>query len=583
MKNIKMINLKIDNILVTVPEGSTILEASKLAHVTIPTLCYLKEINAIGSCRICLVEVKNMRPLVAACVYPVTEGMEVFTHTDRVIRSRRLNLELILSTHVRNCQACKKSTKCELQRLSYEYGCNDIRFEGAIPTRRVDNSSLSIIKDSAKCILCKRCKAVCSNVQTVNAIAVNGRGFESYLGCAYGEKINKTACVGCGQCTLVCPTGALMEQNNVDDVTKALNDPNLITVVAYAPAVRFGIAEEFGYPMGTNAEGKLNTSLRMLGFKHVFDINFAADLTIMEEAEELKHRLTTNGVLPMITSCSPGWLNFLAAFYHEMLPYHSTAKSPQQMFGATLKTYWAEKNNVDYKKIFLVTVMPCLAKKDEIYHRKNTHPDARDVDAVLSVRELAHLLKRQGIKFNELKESGTDNPLGEFTGAGAIFGATGGVMEAALRTAADELSGQSLKEIEYTKVRGIKGIKKASVTIKDKTINVAVVSGLGNARMILEEIKAGNKNNYHFIEIMGCPGGCLNGGGMPIIDPNTISFQERTIARAKGIYKQDRNLPLRKSHENPYIIQLYKEYFEKPGSHKAHEILHSSIPKREFI
>lgn len=583
METKKMINLKIDGVSVSVEEGSTILDAANQAKITIPTLCYLKKINAIGSCRICLVEVKNVRPLVAACVYPAAEGMEVITHNARINRSRKLNLELILSTHSKNCLSCNKSTKCDLQRLSYEYGCDEERFSGALPPPKADDSSPSIIKDSRKCILCKRCKAVCSEVQTVKAIDVNNRGFESYLGCAFGKKIADTACVNCGQCTLVCPTGALMEKNEIDKVLAALNNKDLITVVAPAPSVRYGIAEEFGEPMGTNAEKRLATALRILGFNKVFDINFGADLTIMEEAHELIERVKNNGKLPMITSCSPGWVNFISAYYPELLPHLSTAKSPQAIFAATLRTYWAEKNNVDPKKIFLVTIMPCTAKKDERLHRDDVMRDGHDVDVVLTVRELGRLLKRQGIDFNNLQESEFDNPMGEFSGAGAIFGATGGVMEAALRTAADWMTGTKVGAIDYKKVRGIKGIKSASIDINKTTINVAVASGLSNARKLMEEIKNGNKNNYHFIEIMACPSGCLNGGGMPLHNPNVISFEERAKLRSKGIYKQDQYAHIRKSHENPSIIQLYKEYFDKPGSHKAHELLHSHIHERKFI
>jgi NADP-reducing hydrogenase subunit HndD len=580
---VKKINLKINSVNVSVDEGTTILQAAKLANITIPTLCYLEKINAIGACRICLVEVKNIRPLVAACVYPVSEGMEVTTHNERINRIRKLNLELILSTHIKNCLSCDKSTKCELQKLALEYGCNENRFGGAMPERTTDASSPSIIRDSQKCILCKRCKAMCYEIQDVRVIAVNKRGFESYLGCAFGAKLDETACVGCGQCTLVCPTGALTERNDIDKVVKALADPELITIVAPAPSVRVGIAEEFGAPVGTNATGKLAASLRLLGFKYVFDIDFAADLTIMEEANELIQRVSNNGVLPMMTSCSPGWVNFISAYYPEMLSHLSSAKSPQQMFGATIKTYWAEKNHIDPAKIFVVTIMPCTAKKGEILRPAiNTHENVNDIDAVLTVREYAKLLKRYGVKFNELPDADFDSPLGESTGAGLIFGATGGVMEAALRTAADTLTGKNLTNIEYKKVRGIKGIKEATVKIGDHTINVCAASGLKNARMVLEQVKA-KKKNYHFIEIMACPGGCVNGGGMPLQPLNEISFAQRAKLRAQAIYRGDRAKTIRKSHQNPMIIQLYKEYFGKPGSQKAHHALHTTYQSRKFI
>ncbi|MDR0739973.1 MAG: [FeFe] hydrogenase, group A [Mycoplasmataceae bacterium] len=578
----KKINLKIDGISVSVPSGSTILDAANVANVRIPTLCYLRKINAIGACRICLVEVKNIRPLVAACVYPASEGMEVLTHTDRVNKARKINLELILSAHVKNCLSCAKSMNCELQKLSLEYGCNENHFKGAMPKRTVDNSSPCLIRDSQKCILCKRCKAACYETQTVKVIAVNNRGFESYLGCAYDAEMNDTACVSCGQCTLVCPTGALMVKSDVDKVLNALSNPELTVVVAPAPSVRVGIAEEFGEPVGTNAEGRLVTALRMLGFNKVFDIDFAADLTIMEEANELVERIQNKGLLPMMTSCSPGWVNFLTAYYPEMIPHLSSAKSPQGMFGATVKTYWVEKNKLDPAKVFVTTIMPCTAKKHEILRKKDMHDNTPDIDAVLTVRELGLLLKRQGINFTKLSNGTFDDPLGESTGAGVIFGVTGGVMEAALRTAADTLTGKSLDSVDYKKVRGTKGIKEATVDINGMKINVCAASGLANARRVLEDVKSGKKQ-YHFIEIMACPGGCVNGGGMPIHNPNEISFEERAKARAKSIYKEDERKTIRKSHENTQIIQLYKEYFGKPGSHKAHEVLHTTHDKRRFI
>jgi NADP-reducing hydrogenase subunit HndD len=491
----KMINLKIDNIPVQVESGTTILDAAKKVGVKIPTLCYLREINAIGACRICLVECKNRRPLLTACVYPCEEGMEIITHSERINKARKTNLELILSAHVKNCLSCDKSMHCKLQQLAYEYGCDENHFKGAMSERIIDDSSYSLHRDSLKCILCKRCKAMCYETQDVKVINVNKRGFDSYLGCAFGQKIADTACVGCGQCTLVCPTGALSEKNDIDKVITALNDPELTCIVAPAPSVRVGIAEEFGEKVGTNAEGRLVTSLKMLGFNKVFDIDFAADLTIMEEAHELIERIKNKGILPMMTSCSPGWVNYLTAYYPELIPNLSSAKSPQGMFGSTIKTYWAEKNKIDPNKIFVVTIMPCTAKKTEIHRKRDTHEGIMDVDAVLTVRELGRLLKRQGIKFNELNDSKFDDPLGESTGAAVIFGVTGGVMEAALRTAADTLSGKSLKKIDYKKVRGTKGIKEAAVEVDGVKLNVCVASGLKNAHEVMEQVKNGNKKN----------------------------------------------------------------------------------------
>ena len=582
--NEKILNLKINGISVQVPDGSTVLDACKKANVNVPTLCYLKEINEIGACRMCLVEIKGVRPLVTSCVYPAAEGMEVITHNARINKSRKTNLELLLSNHVKECLSCKRNLHCKLQDLAYEYGCDEFKFEGAMSKRIKDESSHCLVRDSGKCIVCKRCSAVCNKVQTVKTIAPNKRGFETVVGCAFNQDIAKTACVGCGQCTLVCPTGALMEKDDTQKVADALANPELITIVAPAPAVRISIAEEFGNPIGTFAQGKLASSLRALGFKYVFDVDFAADLTIMEEASEFLHRVQNGGTLPLITSCSPGWVNFLTAYYPEMIPNLSTAKSPQQMLGALTKTYFAEKLGVDPRKIFFASIMPCTAKKSEINKDKDAlrHLGIKDTDATITVRELARMIKKQGIDFNNLPEGTFDSPLGDSTGAAVIFGTTGGVMEAALRTAADVLENRSIENVDYTAVRGTKGIKEASLTLAGKTINVAVASGLNNARKILDDIKAGKKD-YHFIEIMACPGGCVNGGGQPYVDYDKYSWQEVANKRASSIYSDDKNSKIRKSHENPAIIKIYNEYLQKPGSHKAHELLHTTYDKRNFI
>ena len=575
-----MVHLKINNIPVEVKEGSTILEAAKAAGINIPTLCYLKEINEIGACRVCVVEVKGARSLVAACVYPVNEGMEVFTNTEKVRKSRKTTLELLLSDHKKECLSCVRSTNCELQKLSYEYGCDENRFKGEKAKYEEDTSTSYLVRDNEKCILCRRCVAVCKKVQEVAVIAPARRGFNTHIACAFESDLADAPCVACGQCVAVCPTGALHEREEIDNVRDAINDPEKVVVVAAAPAVRAAIGEEFGYPIGTNTEGKMFTAMRMLGFDKVFDVNFGADLTIMEEANELIHRVKEGGTLPMFTSCSPGWIRFVEYYYPELIPNLSSCKSPMQMFGATVKTYWAQKENIDPKNIYVVGVMPCTAKKFERTRENENASGYPDIDAVLTTRELAKMIKNSGILYNELPDGTFDNPLGEFTGAGVIFGATGGVMEAALRTAAEEITGKPLDKVDFKEVRGIKGIKEASYDLNGVKVKVAVASGLTNAKALCEKIRKG-ECDYTFVEVMCCPGGCVNGGGQPIQSAYTRRQVDLRSKRAKALYDEDKKADIRKSHENPAIQKLYKDFFGESGSHKAHEILHTSYVDRK--
>lgn len=576
----KMINLKINNIDISVKEGTTILEAARQAGINIPTLCYLKEINAIGACRVCVVEVKGARSLVASCVYPVNEGMEVFTNTEKVLKARKTTVELLLSDHNKSCLSCVRNGNCELQKLSTELGCDTNRFDGVTSPARKDTSTDYLVRDNSKCILCRRCVAVCKNKQDVAVIGANERGFVTSIGAAFDMDLKNVPCVACGQCIVNCPTGALSEKDDIDVVLKNLHDPSKRVVIAPAPSVRVALGEEFGYPIGTNVEGKMITAMKMLGFDDVFDIDFSADLTIMEEATEFLNRVKNGGKLPLITSCSPGWIKYCEHYYPEFLDNLSTCKSPQQMFGAVVKTYYAEKLNMNPEDIFMVGVMPCTAKKFEKGRANQNAGGVPDVDAVLTTRELARLIKRSGIMFNTLKDGKFDDPLGMSTGAGLIFGATGGVMEAALRTAKEVLDGASAEVVEFKEVRGVQGIKEATYHVGGMDVKVAVASGLANAKKLLESIKNGEKE-YHFVEVMCCPGGCVNGGGQPIQPASVINNIDIRAERAKAIYKGDKAMELRKSHENPFVKKLYEEYFGEPNSHKAHEVLHTSYQKRE--
>ncbi len=580
-----MVNVKINGASVSVPKGATVLEAARYAGVEIPTLCFLKEINEIGACRICMVEVsEGGRParLVTACVYPVSEGMEVLTNTPKVQQSRKTTLEMILSTHDRKCLTCVRSTNCELQKLCRDYGIEDAgRYDGFKPTFALDTSAAHLVRDNNKCILCRRCVAACKQ-QLVSVIGANDRGIDTHIACAFEMPLDEVACVSCGQCITACPTGALTEKDDTDKVWAALADPDKYVVVQTAPAVRAALGEEFGMPIGTNVEGKMVAALRRLGFDKVFDTDCAADFTIVEEANELVERIKNGGALPMITSCSPGWVKFAELYYPEQLAHLSSCKSPQQMFGGLLKTYFAEKNGIDPAKIVSVSVMPCTAKKFEVGREEMNENGLADVDISITTRELARMIDRAGIKFTFLPDEDFDDPLGTDTGAAVIFGATGGVMEAALRTANDWLTGESQQAVEFNEVRGMKGLKEATYTINGVEIKVAVASGIANANYVMNRIKAGDAP-WTFVEIMCCPGGCVNGGGQPIQPASVKNVFDVKALRAKALYDQDAASTLRKSHENPVVKQVYDEFLGSYGSHKAHEILHTHyIPRKKF-
>lgn len=578
------ITIKINGSDVSAPAGSTILEAARLAHIEIPTLCFLKEINEIGACRICVVEVKGARSLVASCVYPINEGMEVWTNTPTVLESRKKTLQLLLSNHDRKCLSCVRSSNCELQQLAAELGVEDeAYYDGARTESCVDESAAHMIRDNSKCILCRRCTAVCEKTQGIGVIGANQRGFDTAIGSAFEMGLGDTSCVSCGQCIAVCPTGALQEKSQIDDVLAAIADPDKHVIVQTAPAVRAALAEEFGYPIGTNAQGKMAAALRRIGFDKVFDTNFSADLTIMEEAHEFLDRVQNGGVLPMITSCSPGWIKYCEHYFPDMTEHLSSCKSPQQMFGAIAKSYYAEKMGIKPEDIVSVSIMPCTAKKFEIGRPDQDANGVPDVDYSLTTRELARMIKKVGLKYQNLPEEEFDAPLGLGTGAAVIFGATGGVMEAALRTAVEVLTGEDLKNLDFTDVRGMEGIKEAAYPIPgmDLEVKVAIASGLSNAQQLLNKVKSGEAN-YHFIEIMGCPGGCINGGGQPQQPGYVRNTTDVRGLRAKVLYDLDSKNPIRKSHENPAIKELYATYLEEPGSHKAHHLLHTSYVKRKI-
>lgn len=577
------VTLKINGMTVTAPKGSTILEAARIANIDIPTLCFLKETNEIGACRICVVEVKGARSLVASCVYPVNEGMEVFTNTPRVLESRKKTLQLILSNHERKCLSCVRSGHCELQTL-----CNDLNvdseslYDGEMNHYELDTSAAHMVRDNNKCILCRRCVAACEKVQGIGVIGANERGFKTEISSAFGMGLGDTSCVSCGQCIAVCPTGALYEKDSTDAVLAAIADPEKFVVVQTAPAVRAALGEEFGYPMGTSVQGKMVAALRRIGFDKVFDTNFSADLTIMEESHEFLDRVQNGGVLPLITSCSPGWIKYCEHYFPDMTENLSSCKSPQQMFGAVVKTYYAEKMGIDPKNIVSVSVMPCTAKKFEIGRDDQNAAGYPDVDYSITTRELARLIRRVGLNFVSLPEEEFDSPLGSGTGAAVIFGATGGVMEAALRTAVWKLTGEKDQSpIEFTEVRGVEGIKEATYQVAGMDVKVAVASGLKNAKELLTKVK--NKEaEYHFIEIMGCPGGCVNGGGQPQVPAKVRNFTDIRAERAKALYSLDEQNTLRFSHENPDVKELYASYLGEPGSHKAHELLHTTYVKRRI-
>lgn len=574
------ITIKINGREISAPAGSTILEAARLADIEIPTLCFLKDINEIGACRMCVVEVKGARTLVTACVYPINEGMEIWTNTPKVIDSRRKTLQLLLSIHDRKCLSCVRSGNCEFQKLCREYKIDDeAKYDGERVHYALDTSAAHMVRDNNKCILCRRCVATCEKVQNIGVIGTNERGFYTSIGSPFGMGLGETSCVSCGQCIAVCPTGALYEKDYTSEVFDAIADPDKYVIVQAAPAVRAALGEAFGYPIGTDVEGKLAAALRRLGFDKVFDTNFSADLTIMEEANEFIERVQNGGVLPMITSCSPGWIKYCEHYFPDMTENLSSCKSPQQMFGAVAKSYYAEKMGIPKENMVVVSVMPCTAKKFEIGRDDENGAGVPDVDISITTRELARMIERAGLKFDSLPDEEFDMPLGLGTGAAVIFGATGGVMEAALRTAVEKLTGEELKQLDFTDVRGIEGIKEASYNVAGMDVKVAVASGLGNARKLLNKVKSGEVQ-YHFIEIMGCPGGCVNGGGQPQQPGSVRNTVDIRGKRAEVLYNIDKNNPIRKSHENPAIIELYETYLGEPGSHKAHELLHTTYVKR---
>ena len=575
------ISIKINGVQYDVPKGSTVLEAARAAKIEIPTLCYLKDINEIGACRLCLVEVsEGGRPfrMVTACVYPVTEGMEVLTNTPKINKSRKTNLELLLSNHDRKCLSCVRSTTCELQKLCNDYGVDELRFQGTKNHYEIDDAT-PIIRDNNKCILCRRCVATCKHVQAIGVIGANDRGFDTHIGSAFEQILGETSCINCGQCIVSCPVGALYERDDTDKVREAIADPSKHVLICTAPSVRAQIGECFGYEPGTDCEGKMVAALKRLGFDGVYDMNLTADLTIMEEATEFLGRVKNGGALPMITSCSPGWIKYCEHYYPEFTENLSTCKSPQQMFGAVAKTYYAEKMGWNPEDIYFVSAIPCTAKKFEVGRPGQSAAGVPDVDVAITTRELGRMIQKAGIDFKALDDEQFDNPFDIGSGAGAIFGATGGVMEAALRTAAEVIEGKPLEKLEFNEVRGIEGVKTATYKLGDITLNVAVASGTGNAKKVLDAVKAGELD-VQFIEIMACPGGCVNGGGQPIQPASVRMTTDLRKVRAAVLYNDDANSELRKSHENLAVQKLYDEYFGEPNSHKAHEILHTHYIKR---
>ena len=576
----KMINLTIDDQKITVPEGTTILQAAKQAGIDIPTLCFLKDINEVGDCRMCIVEVEGRKGFATSCIQKVEEGMIVHTHTPNVLEARHVILDLIISNHSKDCLTCTRSGNCELQVLATKFNVLNIEFEGERTEHKIDDLSPSIVRDFNKCILCRRCVAACKNVQEIGAIDCINRGFESCISTVGDHSLNDVNCTFCGQCIEACPTGALHEKETINNVWVKLKDPETVVLVQTAPAVRVALGEEFGMPIGTNVTGKMVTALKRLGFDKVFDTNTGADFTIMEEANEFVERFKAHEELPMLTSCCPGWIKYIEMNYPEMLPHLSSCKSPHQMFGAILKSYYAKKEGIDPEKIYTVSVMPCIAKKFESKRPEMKENGLEDVDNVITTRELARMIKQANIDFEKLEDSKFDDPMGEATGAAAIFGVTGGVMEAALRTAEDILTGKELPKIDFEQVRGSQGIKRATITIAGKTISVVAASGLANAKKILEEIKTG-KANYQFVEIMACPGGCIMGGGQPIKHSKVRAEVDVQKLRASSLYSIDEKSTIRKSHENPVVQKIYNEFLENPGSYRAEKLLHTKYAERE--
>ena len=581
---VEMVNVIIDGVSVQVEKGSTILQAAQKAGINIPTLCYLKDVNQIGACRVCLVEVKGAKALQPSCVYPVTEGLEVMTNTAKVREARKGVVELLLSNHPADCLNCVRSGNCELQNLAQQMGIRKNRFEGEQSTFPIDERSVAIVRDPNKCVYCRRCEAVCSKVQGVSILGGIGRGFNSTVGPAFGHALDDINCTLCGQCINVCPVGALTEKDDTQKVWNALADDSKHVVVQFSPAVRIAISEEFGLPMGTISTGKLVAALRRMGFNKVFDTNWSADLTIMEEGNELLHRLQNGGTLPMITSCSPGWVKFCENHFPGELDHLSSAKSPQQMFGAMVKTYYPQTDGLNAADIYSVSIMPCTAKKFEAARPEMNSSGYQDVDAVITVREIARMIKQAGIDFANLPDEECDAPMGVGTGAATIFGTTGGVMEAALRTVYEVVVGKELPKLELEEVRGTMGeIKEATIDLNGTPVKVAVVNTLARAKEIMKQVQAGTAD-YTFIEIMACPNGCVGGGGTPIVDAltRTLLTEDYRALRAKGLYNDDANLPIRKSHENPFIKAAYENFLGEPLGHKAHELLHTHYTARKL-
>lgn len=579
----KMVNITINGMPCSVPYGTTILQAARQLGIEIPTLCYLKEINEIGACRFCVVEVTGARSLVAACVFPIErDGTEIFTNSERVRKARKTTLELILSTHERRCLSCIRSGNCELQKLCKEYGVDDEgRFDGDKPVYEIDYSAAHMVRDNNKCILCRRCVAACQQ-QGISVIGANARGIDTHISSAFELPLGATSCISCGQCIVNCPVGAIYEKDDTEKVFEAISNPDKYVVVQAAPAVRATLGECFGMPVGTDVTGKMFAALRRLGFNKVFDTNFGADLTIMEEATELLSRVKNGGVLPMITSCSPGWIKYCEHYYPTELDHLSSCKSPMQMQGAIIKSYFAQKNGIDPKNIVSVAIMPCTAKKFECGRDDENGAGYSDVDFVLTTRELGRMIESAGINFSILPDEECDAPLGQGTGAAVIFGATGGVMEAALRTAAEVITGKELDTPEFKEVRGMDGVKEASYKLGDLDVKVAVASGTKNAKVIMDKVKDGTAD-YTFIEIMGCPGGCINGGGQPVQSASVRNFTDLKALRAAALYKNDENRPVRKSHLNEDVKTVYSEFLGEPNSHKAHELLHTTYVARPMF
>jgi NADH-quinone oxidoreductase subunit G/NADP-reducing hydrogenase subunit HndD len=574
----EMVKLTIDGQQIEVPQGTTVLEAARQTGVEIPSLCYLKGVNHPANCRVCVVEVGPR--LIASCSLVAENGMDVKTNTQKVRDARKMSVELLLSNHKRECTSCIRSENCELQTVANDLNIRDISYEGEKTVAPIDDASWSVVRDPEKCILCGRCISTCSDKQTVHAIGFAGRGFETRVAPAFDKKLVDSTCINCGQCIMACPVGALYEKESINEVWAALNDPDKMVVVQTAPAIRVGIGEEFGMPIGTRATGKMAAALRKLGFDKVFDTDFAADLTILEEGTELLKRLETGKNLPIMTSCCPGWVKFVEHNYPQMIDNLSTCKSPSEMEGALVKAYYHDKFGVDPKKIVNVSIMPCTAKKFSCDRDEMCVQDIPDVDYVLTTRELGRMIKEAGIDFVNLQDEDFDNPFGESTGAAVIFGATGGVAEAALRTIFDITSGVDNENINIEIVRGTEGIKEATVTLADgRTVTAAIAHGLGNARKVVEAQLSGEKS-YHFIEVMACDGGCVTGGGQPIVDAKTREKMDVRAVRAKAIYDEDESMVLRKSHKNPYITKIYEEYLGEPNGHKSHELLHTHYVAR---